>query len=63
MHAILQAHLVEQRGGASFPVLAVLVVAKRQHDVLDGAQARKEVEFLEDETELLPTQVCAGAVA
>ena len=63
MHAILQADLVEQGGGASLAILAVLVVPKRQHDVLDGREAGEQVELLEDEAELLPAQVGAGAVA
>src|SRR6266853_315635 len=47
----------------SLAVLAVFVVAERQHNVPDGIQAREQVELLEDEAELLSAQVGAGAIA
>ena len=63
VHPIFQPDLIEQRGGACLAVLAVLVVAKWKHHVLDGVQAWQQVEVLEDESDLLASQIRPRAVS
>ena len=63
VHPIVQAHFLEQRGGARLAIRAGPVVAKRKHHVLDGIKAREQIEILEDESDFLAAQIGAGAVA